>query len=91
MKCQHPCRPINAYYGRYQLVEATTDGLYARGQMHMPCRVPGCACSKLIKDLPEEKVQTPTDREHQLLTGDAELDTLEAKLREDFRALGLNY
>ena len=83
-KCGGHCKPINAYKGRYQLVEATEDtGLYARGTMHMPCRVPGCECSKLIRDLPEEKPRP--------LTGDADLDRLDRELRERLRASGLNY
>jgi hypothetical protein len=85
-KCDHDCRPINAYYHGRQLVEATEDtGIYERGQMHMPCGLPGCKASAEIERLRLERERKTTQRS----TGDPDLDRREAELREDLRKLGL--
>ncbi len=55
-KCHSECKPINAFYHGKQLVEATDDsGLYARGQMHLPCGLPGCKASILCEHLRLER------------------------------------
>ena len=88
-KCDAGCKPINAYYHGKQLVESLYDGLYPAKQAHLPCGLPGCEASRLVHDLPPEP--KPLKPKPQLLTGDADLDRLEAELRARLRAHGLDF
>jgi hypothetical protein len=89
-KCNHGCRPINGYYHGRQLVESAYDGgLYPARQPHLPCGLPGCEASKLVRNLPEEKPKPEPAAKS--VWNDAELDRLEAEARESLKKVGLDY
>jgi hypothetical protein len=80
-KCNHGCKPINGYYHGRQLVESPYDGgLYPARMPHLPCGLPGCEASKLVRNLPEEKPKS--------LGATEEFDKIEKEMRERLRRQG---
>jgi len=87
-KCGAGCTPRPCYYKGRQLVASLQgDGFYGT-ELHFPCGGADCEASKLVKNLPPEPKPLPKP---QRLTGDEELDRLEAETREILRKSGLNY